>query len=135
MKVYNQEKNKILENYDLSKGFLIDDKIIIKPSQAEVFHYEMRKYKNAGIEKIKVIDQPHKDAVFEEIKVYVPYTSEQLKANRIEEIKQEMESLSQDFIQYYLGGIIENIEERKARFISIHNELRELLGKQPRIYK
>ena len=46
-----------------------------------------------------------------------------------------MESLSQDFIQYYLGATIENIEERKAKFISLHNELRELLGKQPRIYK
>ena len=54
---------------------------------------------------------------------------------RIEEIKPQMQSLSQDFIQYYLGATIENIEERKAKFISLHNELRELLGKQPRFYK
>lgn len=62
-------------------------------------------------------------------------TQEDLKNDRILQIKPQMESLSQDFIQYYLGATIENIEERKAKFISLHNELRELLGKQPRIYK
>lgn len=50
-------------------------------------------------------------------------------------IKKRLEELTKDFIQYYLGATIENIEERKAEFISLHNELRELLGKQPRIYK
>lgn len=62
-------------------------------------------------------------------------TQEDLKTDRILQIKPQMDSLSQDFIQYYLGATIENIEERKAKFISLHNELRELLGKEPRIYK
>ena len=50
-------------------------------------------------------------------------------------IEQRLEELNKDFIQYYLGAVIPNIEEKKAEFISLHNELRVLLGKQPRIYK
>lgn len=62
-------------------------------------------------------------------------TVEELKNNRIEEIKQRLEELNKDFIQYYLGAVISNIEEKKIEFISLHNELRELLEKEPRIYK
>ena len=54
---------------------------------------------------------------------------------RIAEIKQRLDELNKDFIQYYLGAVISNIEEKKIEFISLHNELRELLGKEPRIYK
>lgn len=62
-------------------------------------------------------------------------TQEELKNQRIAEIKQRLEELNKDFIQYYLGAIIPNIEDKKIEFISLHNELRELLGKEPRIYK
>lgn len=57
------------------------------------------------------------------------------KQKRIAEIKQRLDELNKDFIQYYLGAVIENIEDKKIEFISLHNELRELIGKEPRIYK
>lgn len=55
--------------------------------------------------------------------------------NRIAKIKQRLDELNKDFIQYYLGAIIPYIDEKKMEFISLHNELREILGKEPRIYK
>ena len=59
---------------------------------------------------------------------------EEIKEGRIREIKQELTNLSQDFIQHDLGAIFEDIDERKNKFISLHNELRVLLGKTPREY-
>lgn len=57
------------------------------------------------------------------------------KQKRIAKIKKRLDELNDDFIQYYLGAVIPNIEERKIEFISLHNELREFLEKEPRIYK
>lgn len=46
MKIYNKEKTQILDNIDLSKGYLIKDKIIINtiPAQEAIkqqSHYEV----------------------------------------------------------------------------------------------
>lgn len=87
MKIYNEDKTQIIENPDLTKGYLINDIIMVNPSQSEIFHYEMKKYENAGIEKIKIIDQPHKPAEFEEIKVFILYTHEELRQNKISSLK------------------------------------------------
>jgi hypothetical protein len=53
---------------------------------------------------------------------------------RIAEITLRLEKLDQDFRQVDLGAIIPDIAERKAEFITLHNELRSLLGKPPREY-
>lgn len=78
MKIYNKEKTQILINPDLSNGFLVDEKILKKEAQEEKFHFEEIKYKNGGIAKIPVIDTPYIPPEFEEIKVYIPYTNDQL---------------------------------------------------------
>ena len=57
------------------------------------------------------------------------------KQERIEFIKRRLDELTKDFIQEMLGAVIPNIEEKEAEFISLHNELRELEGKEPREYK
>ena len=54
--------------------------------------------------------------------------------NRIAEIKPRLEQLSQDLIQAQAGAVFEDLEERKAEFQALHNELRVLLGKEPREY-
>ena len=46
----------------------------------------------------------------------------------------ELTNLSQDFIQLQLGAVFEDLEQRKERFKTLHNELRQLLGKEPREY-
>ena len=54
--------------------------------------------------------------------------------NRIAQIKPRLEQLSQDLIQAQVGAVFEDLEERKAEFQVLHNELRVLLGKEPREY-
>lgn len=161
MKIYNQEKTQILENPDLKKGYLIQDQIVVKtiPATEEVqeqSHYEYKDYLDEngnvyGQDKIKIIDVAYKPAKpetyeYEDIWVYILFTEEQLKNNRIAEIKQQLEELNKDFIQKMLGADfgtkvlndgteINVFEKKKSDFISLHNELRELEGKDPREYK
>ena len=59
-------------------------------------------------------------------------SEEEIKQNRIEEIKNKLTELNYDFMQYFSGEEINDIEERKQEFIGLHNELRELLGKEKR---
>lgn len=91
MKIYNETKTEILENPDLKKGRLIQDKIVTKtiPAQEEVqeqFHYEYKEYPNGGKDQIKVVDVAYKPAKpetyeYEDIKVYKKYTEEEIKNN------------------------------------------------------
>lgn len=56
------------------------------------------------------------------------------KLDKIGELKQRLNELSQDFVQAELGAEFDNITERKQEFKQLHNELREILGKEPRNY-
>lgn len=89
MRVFNKEKTLELNVYDLEKGYLVDDKLFIchhesKEEIKEVFHYETTAvYPNGGKTVNKVIDipyQPNIDAYdeYEEIKIYIPYSIEEL---------------------------------------------------------
>ena len=53
---------------------------------------------------------------------------------RIAEIKPRLEQLSQDIIQSLAGAEFEDLAERQKEFKTLHNELRVLLGKEPRKY-
>ncbi|MBE6691098.1 MAG: hypothetical protein E7590_07460 [Ruminococcaceae bacterium] len=48
-------------------------------------------------------------------------------------IRKRLEALSQDFMQVVAGEIIPDLDERKAEFVALHNELRVLEGKEPRL--
>lgn len=89
MKIYNQEKTEILTEYDLEKGYLVEDKIVkeILPAQEEIKeqgHYEtIKEYRNGGKDVKWVVDIQGQEArpetpVYEDIQVYIPYTEEQL---------------------------------------------------------
>lgn len=65
-------------------------------------------------------------------KVYEPTKEEIAQQQRKAEIKTRLTQLTEDIVQSQAGEIVPNIEERKARFISLHNELRSLEGKEPR---
>lgn len=54
--------------------------------------------------------------------------------DRISQIKPRLEQLSQDLIQSQAGAVFEDLDERKLEFQTLHNELRVLLGKEPREY-
>lgn len=54
--------------------------------------------------------------------------------HRISEIKTRLEQLSQDIVQSLVGAEFEDLADRQAEFQTLHNELRVLLGKEPRKY-
>lgn len=102
MKVYNKDKTNILENYDLSLGYLKEDIIINHIDKVEAVeeqgHYEtIKEYSNGGkdikwIVDVKKIDAIEEQNIEEKIQVYIPYTEiELLKINaniKIQELKQ-----------------------------------------------
>lgn len=57
-----------------------------------------------------------------------------IKQERLSEIQQRLNDLSQDFVQADLGAVFEDLEQRKNEFRTLHNEMRILLGKEPRVY-
>ena len=97
MKVYNEEKTQILENYDLKLGYLIKDTIIInEPEIKEVKeqgHYEIiKEYSNGGKDVKWVVDVEGvkgQDArtYEEEILVYKLYTEYELNQIYLEELR------------------------------------------------
>ncbi len=60
---------------------------------------------------------------------------EESKAIRIIEIKERLTSISEDLIQDLVGEIVDDLQTKKIEFINLHNELRMLLGKQPKQLK
>ena len=102
MKVYNQDKTFVLTEYDLSEGYLQDDKLVSKiiPSQEEVaeqFHYEYKEYENGGKDRIKIVDKEYRPArpetyEYEEIQIFIPYTEQEKAQIRIEELKSWFEN-------------------------------------------
>lgn len=89
MKVYNEEKTQVIENPNLEKGYLKEDKILVRivPEQLEIqkqSHYEtIKEYPNGGKEVKEVVDVEYKPYVpkheeWEDIQVYILYTEAEL---------------------------------------------------------
>lgn len=142
MEVYNQNKTEILTEYDLTKGYLTTDYIdkIIPEVQAvqEQGHYvTIAEYPNGGKDVEWVVDVAGTEYQPERIEkvpitVYVPFTEEQLKQQQINTKINRLTELTKDLAQVQAGLIITDIEERKAEFRTLLNEVRVLQGKQPR---
>lgn len=101
MKIYNESKTQLLQEYDLKKGYLKDDTIVIHYNEIqevkEQGHYQtIKEYPNGGKDVSWIIDiprveyQPARDEI-EKIKVYIPYTAEQLNSLKIQELRQKRE--------------------------------------------
>lgn len=119
MKIYNQDKTELLENPDLSKGWLRHEQVIV----------------NSTPELIDGQSVKPESYEYEMIAIYVPYTEEELEANEIFRLEERLFKLNQDFIQMYCGAVFENEAELKKEFREKHNRLRYLKGKEPREYK
>lgn len=102
MKVYNKDKTKILEEYDLEKGYLKEDTITIHYDEVQAVeekgHYEtIAEYPNGGKEVEWIIDvegveyQPERDEE-EKIQIYIPYTNEELLENKKDELRNKRKS-------------------------------------------
>ena len=110
MKIYNQEKNKELQNVDLTKGYLQPDKLFVKHIDKieEQCHYEtIKEYPNGGKDVKKIIDVigvPEHD-VFEDIQAYILYSEKELAEQRISELKQMLFDTDYKAIKYAEGEL------------------------------
>lgn len=116
MRVFNETKTIELKEYDLTKGYLKEDKLFIAHHSAveaieEQGHYEVTKvFPNGGKEAEWVIDVPGVEAKeaydeYEDINVYIPYTEKQLAQIEIAELKQKLTDTDYKAIKYAEGAM------------------------------
>lgn len=102
MRVFNVTKSYEILDYDLKKGYLKPDTLFIKHHEAILpsdgkFHYEViKKYPNGGKDVEQVWDElpiQSKEAYdeYENIKIFIPYTAEELVKARDTKYKQLIE--------------------------------------------
>ena len=139
MKVYNQDKTKILEEYDLELGNLKDDKLINHydeiPFIEEKGHYEtIREYENGGKDVEWVVDakgqeyQPARDEE-EKIYVYIPYTENELNEIKKDRLRAKRKPLLQAFDTYKTNvfyGIVQETTYDKLKIIAWYEDIKAL---------
>ena len=102
MKVYNENKTKILEEYDLEKGYLKEDTITIhydevKEVKEKGYYKTIAEYPNGGkdvewiVEEKGVEYQPARDEE-EQIHIYISYTNEELLENKKNYLRNKREN-------------------------------------------
>lgn len=149
MKVYNEAKTEVLENYDLELGKLIDDKILKEHHEAEpaveaitvemkveeitanggkieeidgVYYKIVEEFPNGGKDVERICETPAVPAKaaydeYEDIKVYVPYTEEELAKQKQEEYENYVVELLRE--KYSLNqelAILRQRDEKLAEF-------------------
>ena len=103
MRIFDRTKTNEISCPDLTAGYLKDDKLFIAhhEAQAEIQerkHEELLKeYPNGGKEYKEVIDVPYTPAreawdEYEDIRVYIPYTQEELAAVRADALRARREA-------------------------------------------
>lgn len=110
MKVYNQEKTHEISNYDLTKGYLVSDKILkehheaVEAKDAVYDRVLIKEYPSGGKEYKTIIVSPAVEAKeawdeYEDIRVYIPYTEAELQEqyeNAVNALIREKYTLSQE---------------------------------------
>lgn len=153
MRIFNDQKTYEILNPDLTKGRLIEDRLLLKTLPAveyveEQGHFEtIAEYPNGGKDVKWIVDAPAifaKDAedVYEEIQIYVPFTAEEIdkqNKSRIEEqityLKQQLTPLNEKLLQDAAGEEVPSLEFFKEEFRRVHGEIRRLQEKEPRAVK
>ena len=121
MRVFNQDKTVEITDYDLTKGYLVDDEIATE-HEAEIVHhpaveaveeqshYEViAEYPNGGKDVEKIIDveaveaKEAYDEIIKEayderepIQIYIPYTEEELKRMKAQRLHAELQNFLSD---------------------------------------
>ena len=141
MKVYNEDKTEILEDYDVNRGTLQDDILTIHYDKVdgveEQGHYEtIKEYENGGKDVEWIVDVPGVDPVeehdeYEQIQIYIPYSDEKLaeidKEIKLKELKTELASTDYEAIKYSEGLYTdEEYEPTKKQRQELRNEINKL---------
>ena len=118
MRVFDESKNNELHEYDLEKGYLKNDKLLVKHHEAveavaEKGHHEVvREYPNGGKDVAWVVDVPAVEAKpawdeWEDVQIFVPYTEKELAALEVGELKRQLAATDYKAIKYAEGLIAE----------------------------
>lgn len=125
--IYSRTQEVQDEQGNITIQHLFDDETLSKPP-----------YNYTKVE----IDDKYSDCIGADFNEDLTFNVEKYNARKQKELEQEellqlkaeLNSLSQDLIQAQAGAVIDNLEERKARFKVVHNRIREIMGKEPRVY-
>lgn len=135
MKVYNEDKTKILSDYDLTKGKLVEDTIIIhhEPVKGveEQGHYEtIAEYPNGGKDVKWIVDVKGveaKEAYDEEERIYIyKLFTEEEKKNILRSKRERMLIAFDKYKSSVNYGIITETTEERQAVIEWYNKLLDL---------
>lgn len=116
-------------------GSIYIDKTALQRFDEEVLKQPPYNYSFVEVEKEDFEPYDFNDDLTFSIEKYNERKQNALNLVRIGQIQTRLNELSQDFIQINLGAVFDDLEQRKQEFKFLHNELRSLLGKEPREYK
>lgn len=152
--VDKDDKTLDADKLDLTKGYLVDDKIFVKHHEAqeeivEVSHYETVKiYSNGGKDIRKIIDIPHQEAKdaydeYEYVQRYIEYTRTELdarhKSDAVEVVKGNLNSQISSVTQYLIAKLStivdDNNAEKFAGLFDVFQEKKEYPNKTILRYK
>lgn len=113
MKIYNQNKTQELQNPDLKLGKLVPDTIIynypeVKEVKEQGHYITIAEYPNGGKDVQWIVDvpgvkyQPARSEV-EDIYIYIPYTSDELKEIELNKLRFKREPLLRAFDAYKIN--------------------------------
>ena len=127
--VDKDDKTLDADKLDLTKGYLVDDKIFVKHHEAqeeiaEVSHYKTVKiYSNGGKDIQKIIDIPHQEAKdaydeYEYVQRYIAYTRTELdarhKSDAVEVVKDNLNSQISSVMQYLIAKLSTMVDDNNA---------------------
>lgn len=124
MRVLDKTKTTELLEYDLTKGYLREEKLFVTHHEAvaaspERWHHELeRVFENGGRSFKRVVDAPAVQArdawdEYEDIQVYVPYTEQELAQIAKAKYEQRVEQLLRE--RYSLNAELAILRQRDAK--------------------
>lgn len=141
MKIYNVDKTQELnkDELDLEKGYLQSDKKLVKHHVAveardAVYKDRIEKLANGSTQVWKDLVMPAVEAKeaydeYEDIQVYVPYTTSQLEENRLNDLRKKREPLLIAFDKYKGNvqyGVLSETAAEHAEIIAWYKDLLDL---------
>ena len=120
-----------------SNGKLYIDKDFFsrfKEEDLNKFGYQKTAVPKKYFEEIRSCDFNIETLVFDE-NYFISRVEREKKLEKLPRLQSRLNELSQDIIQSQCGAVFEDLEDRIKEFQSIHNEIREIQGKEPRIYQ
>lgn len=132
MRIFNEDKTIELNNIDETKGYIKDDKILLKhiDKVEEQGHYEtIKEYANGGKDMAYIIDRPavEEQDIYEDIKVFIPYTKNELILIEINNLKGWYDNYYTQHEQKYrrlhsLGKLTDEGKDPYNELINLYNE-------------